>query len=52
MEDTKIRICPNCHVALMYQHPESREYEKCVLCGFCQKKPSELKTVEQPKDTP
>lgn len=31
------RICPNCHVALMYPHEQMREWEKCELCGYCEK---------------
>lgn len=33
----KINICSNCHVALMYSHPTLHNWEKCILCGACQK---------------
>jgi hypothetical protein len=31
-------ICNNCHVSLMYEHPENKDYLKCVFCGFCKKR--------------
>jgi hypothetical protein len=41
-------ICKNCHIALLYDHPESKLSEywvKCILCGYCEKK--DLKKREQ-----
>lgn len=36
-------ICPNCHVALLYPHPEHdiavKGWFKCELCGYCQLDP-------------
>ena len=30
-------ICPECHVALMYQHRHLHDWEQCEFCGFTQK---------------
>ena len=32
--ELKARICPHCHVALLYPHPEYHGQLKCHFCGF------------------
>lgn len=31
-------LCTNCNVALMEDHPTLRDWLKCELCGFCNKR--------------
>ena len=34
IEALAARICPKCHVALLYPHPELRKWLKCPFCGY------------------
>lgn len=52
MEGFKMRICPHCHAALMYEHPENTLYEKCVLCGYCQKYENAVQNEQNSLPTP
>jgi len=37
--DLAQRICPHCHVALLYPHPEYPTAVKCHGCGFMRHQP-------------
>lgn len=44
-------ICPHCHVALLYPHPEQRlaeiKWYKCEFCGYCELDPLKKKKDER-----
>lgn len=49
--DVKNRICPCCHVALMYEHPEykfaSQHYFKCIVCGYTEQRKKVIKEIHK-----
>jgi hypothetical protein len=43
MEHLARRICSSCRGALLYPHPELKDWLKCVLCGYSKlKEPHDL----------
>ena len=46
-QEIKNRLCPNCKVALLYDHPEDKfkilGWKKCIFCSYCEIQEKKLK---------